>query len=294
MTVRKVALIGVGQMGGPMARNIHKAGFELTVCDRDSTALAPFAALGVRCTAHAADCADSDVVVVLVATPEQTHAVLLGPGGVMEGVYDQAPLVAVMGTIAPSEMTSLAEALGAKGIAVVDAPVSGGTMGAEDGTLAIMVGGTDDAFERLRPLMESMGKAIYHCGSLGTGQVTKIVNNIGGVMTQMIAAEAYRICLENGLKLGDAIPVYEAGTGRNFMTRDVGDVIRAYTSWTSRRLDFDNLQAIMRKDIGLALSIGKTSGPLPMLHALQAVLGNAGEETFENWSRIASARSTPS
>ena len=294
MTIRKVAVIGVGQMGGPMARNILKAGFELTVCDRDEEALAAFSALGARCTTRPSDCADCDVVAVLVATPAQTRTVLLGPDGVLEGVAGKAPIVAVMGTVAPSEMISLAEALEAKGIALVDAPISGGTMGAEDGTLAIMMGGAPELFERLRPLMQSMGKAIYHCGSLGTGQVTKIVNNIVGVTTQMIAAEAYRICLDNGLKLGDVIPIYEAGTGRNFITRDVQDVIRAYTSWTSRRQDFDSLQAIMRKDIGLALSIGKSSGPLPMLHALQVVLGDAGEETYENWARIAAAESAPS
>lgn len=294
MTIRKVAVIGVGQMGGPMARNILKAGFELTVCDRDEEALAAFSALGARCTTRPSDCADCDAVAVLVATPAQTRTVLLGPDGVLEGVAGKAPIVAVMGTVAPSEMISLAEALEAKGIALVDAPISGGTMGAEDGTLAIMMGGAPELFERLRPLMQSMGKAIYHCGSLGTGQVTKIVNNIVGVTTQMIAAEAYRICLDNGLKLGDVIPIYEAGTGRNFITRDVQDVIRAYTSWTSRRQDFDSLQAIMRKDIGLALSIGKSSGPLPMLHALQVVLGDAGEETYENWARIAAAESAPS
>lgn len=293
MTVRKVALIGLGQMGAPMARNIHKAGFELTVCDLDEATMKPFAALGARCTTRAADCADCDVVAIVVATPAQSRTVLLGPEGISSGISGRAPIVAVMGTVSPAEMHSLAEELKPSGIQLVDAPVSGGTMGAEDGTLAIMVGGPKDVFARVRPLMESMGSAIYHCGELGTAQVTKIVNNIAGIATQMIAAEAYRICTDNGIGLRDAIPVFETGTGRNFLTRDIADVTRAYRSWTARRQDFDNLQTIMRKDIGLALSIGEKSGSLPTINALFGVLNKVGEETYENWTMIAGSDGTP-
>ena len=289
MTIRKVAVIGVGQMGAPMARNIHRAGFDLTVCDSDEAALAPFAALGARCTTRAADCVDCDMVAVIVATPAQTRTVLLGPDGLTSGMSDNAPIVVIMGTVSPAEMIGLEEALASFRISVIDAPVSGGTMGAEDGTLAIMVGGPEAVYEKVQPVMASMGSAIYHCGTLGTAQVTKIINNIVGVTTQMIAAEAYRICADNGLKLREAIPVFENGTGRNFLTRDFTDVTRAYKSWTARRQDFDNLHTIMRKDIGLALSLGERSGPLPMINALHDVLNAVGEETYENWTLIAGA-----
>lgn len=289
MTVRKVAMIGVGQMGAPMARNILRAGFELIICDRNEAAIAPFRDLGVQCVDSAADCAGCDVVVVLVATPEQTKTVLLGPGGLLEGVAENVPVVAVMGTIAPREMLDLAEELQRKAIPIVDAPISGGAVGAIDGSLAIMVGGQRDVFDRLLPLMESMGRSIFHCGSLGTGQATKIVNNIVGISTQMVAGEAYRILLGNGLKMQDALPIFEAGTGRNFLTRDATDAVRSYSAWTGGREDFEGLQAIMRKDIGLALSIGAEAGPLPMINALRAVLENVGEETYETWSAIAHA-----
>jgi 3-hydroxyisobutyrate dehydrogenase-like beta-hydroxyacid dehydrogenase len=289
MTIRTVAVIGVGAMGAPMAMNIRKAGFELTVCDAREAAHAPFSALGVRCTTSAADCADCDVVIVLVATPEQAQAVALGEGGLRSGLGDRKPILVVMGTIAPDSMQDLQRDLEPAGVRVVDAPVSGGVVKARDGTLAIIMGGRREDCEALRPLMQSMGKAIFYCGALGSGQATKIVNNLVGITTLMIAAEAYRIGLNNGLFLPDVMPVFEVSTGRNFFTATAGDAPEAYGAWAKTRADFDSLQSILRKDIDLALSIGGGSGPLPMTRALRAVLGDVDDETFENWRAVAAA-----
>ncbi|MEZ5784197.1 MAG: NAD(P)-dependent oxidoreductase [Rhizobiaceae bacterium] len=289
MTIEKVAVIGVGAMGAPMAMNIHKAGFELVVCDRSDKARASFEALGVRSTSEAADCADCDVVIILVATPDQVRAAVMGPGGLVSGVGDKKPMLVIMGTVAPQTMKDLAQELSGIGMRVVDAPVSGGVIKAREGTLAIIMGGAEEDCAYLQPLMEAMGSNIFRCGALGSGQATKIVNNMVGISTLMIAAEAYRIGLENGLFLPDAMPVFEAGTGRNFLTSGPGDATQAYAAWASTRSDFDSLHSILRKDIDLALSIGQNAGPLPMTNALREVLANVGDETFENWLSVAQA-----
>ena len=287
--INSVAVIGVGAMGAPMAMNLHKAGFALTICDRSEAARTPFAALGVTCVEHAADCAGCDAVIVLVATPEQARSVVFGENGLRSGLKGRRPILVIMGTIAPETMRELERELEPDGVRVVDAPISGGALKARDGTLAIIMGGRAEDCEALRPLMQAMGSTIFHCGPLGAGQATKIVNNLVGITTLMIAAEAYRIAGDNGIALPDAIPVFEASTGRNFFTARPDDAGEAYDAWTVARADFDSLQAILRKDIDLALSIGEKSGPLPMTSALRAVLERVGDETFQTWRAVATA-----
>lgn len=287
MTVQSVAVIGVGVMGAPMAKNIHEAGLDLTVCDRSEIARAPFAALGLRCTDRPADCANCDVVIVLTATPNQARDVIFGAGGIIEGLTDTKPLIAIMGTVAPATMREFADDLEPHGVEIMDAPVSGGVVKARAGTLAIIMGGSQANCETLRPIAEAVGEEIFHCGALGTGQATKIVNNLVGISMLMVAAEAYRIGIENGLSLPDAIPVFEAGTGRNFLTTKPNAASEAYTAWAGTRSQFDALQSIITKDIDLALSIGAKVGPLPMTSAIRSVLASVGDETFETWSMVA-------
>lgn len=291
MQISSVAMIGVGAMGAPMAMNVHKAGFDLTVCDRSEAALAPFRAEGVTCVAAAADCAACDVVIVIVATPAQADAVLFGEAGLVPALRDGAsrPLVVIMGTVSPDWMKETGARLAPHGVRLVDAPVSGGAVRAQEGSLAIIMGGERADCEALRPLMQAMGSAIFHCGPLGSGQATKIVNNLVGISILMTAAEAYRIGLGNGLLLPDAIPVFEAGTGRNFMTGKPHGASEAYSSWTASRETFDSLHAILRKDIDLALAIGGEAGPLPMTEALRGVLERVGDDTFETWAAIAAS-----
>lgn len=294
MSARDIAVVGVGAMGAPMAMNIHKAGFNLTVCDRSEQARAPFAALGLRCTDRPAECADCDVVVLLVATPEQARAVLFDEGGVVSGLSGKTPLIAIMSTVAPETMKAFAEELRPRGLRIVDAPVSGGVVKARDGTLAIIMGGASEDCDALRPVLDAIGDQVFHCGDIGSGQATKIINNMVGISILMIAAEAYRIGLDNGLSLPDAIPVFEAGTGRNFLTAKPDAASEAYAAWAATRGDFDSLQAILRKDIDLALSIGAGSGPLPVTQALRGLLDRVGDETFRNWRAVADTHSEKS
>lgn len=289
MSVQSVAVIGVGVMGAPMAMKIHEAGLNLVVCDRDAQARAPFAELGLRCTDTPAECADCDVVVVLTATPDQAREVIFGERGVVAGLEKAKPLIAIMGTVAPETMREFAQDLQQYDVRIMDAPVSGGVVKARAGTLTIIMGGEQQDCETLRPVAEAVGKEIFHCGPLGTGQVTKIVNNLVGISMLMIAGEAYRIGIENGLSLPAAIPVFEVGTGRNFLTEEPNAASEAFAAWAGTRQNFNSLQSIISKDIDLALSIGTKSGPLPMTNALRAVLAGVGDETFETWSMVASS-----
>jgi 3-hydroxyisobutyrate dehydrogenase-like beta-hydroxyacid dehydrogenase len=136
--------------------------------------------------------------------------------------------------------------------------------------------------------MKAMGSQVFRCGSLGAGQATKIVNNLVCIANMMIAAEAYRIAQENNIVLDDAMAVFEASTGRNFFTSQPSQAAQAYGAWTRSREGFDTLQGLLRKDVDLALSMGRHVGPLPMAQALQSVLKDVGEETFATWRAIAS------
>ena len=222
-----------------------------------------------------------------MATPEQANAVLFGDGGVVSGLSGKQPMIVMMGTVAPETVREFAEQLRPHGLRIVDAPVSGGVVKARDGSLAIIMGGTRQDCDEVRPVMEALGDQIFHCGDLGAGQATKIINNMVGISMLMTAAEAYRIAIDNGLSLPDAMPVFEAGTGRNFLTGEANAASEAYSAWAGTRESFDSLQAILRKDIDLALSLGRRSGPLPATNALRSLLAAVGDETFTNWRAVA-------
>lgn len=290
MTDTKVAFIGVGAMGGPMAQRVHEAGFGLVACDISEASLEPFARQGIRVTNRAADCAGCDVAILMVATFEQAHGVLFGPAGLLSAPSEKRPsIVILMGTVSPKAVRDIARDLAPFGIGVIDAPVSGGIVKAREGTLAIIMGGEAEHCERVEPLLRSMGSRLFHCGPVGAGQVTKIVNNAIGIANIMISAEAYRIALDNGLGLDDFVPVIEAGSGRNFFTASTRDAPEAYAAWAPTLPAFHSLQSILRKDIDLALSIGEGSGDLPMIAALRKALEDVGTGTFETWRRVVEA-----
>ncbi len=238
--IKSVAVIGVGNMGGPMARRIHAAGYTLTACDANPEVLAPFAALGVKTTFRAADCASADLVIILVATPEQMTSVMLDPNGIADALADgHKPLIAVMSTVTPHAVIDLQQALAPKGLRVVDAPVSGGIVKAEQGTLTIMMGGEPDDIAMAKPVMECMGSNIFACGKLGAGESLKIVNNIVGIANIAIAAEAYYLAERQGLAFETIAPILELSSGRNFFSQDADEGRAAYAAWARSRKEFE-------------------------------------------------------
>jgi 2-hydroxy-3-oxopropionate reductase len=194
-----VAFVGLGIMGRPMALNLIKAGFSLTVHARRAASMQPLLDAGARGATSPADAArGSDVIITMVSDTPDVEDVVLGAQGIVHGIAAGA-LVVDMSTIAPGATRRIASALQARGADLVDAPVSGGEAGAIAGTLSIMAGGSDAAFARVRPLFEAMGKNIVHVGSHGAGQVAKSCNQTVVALTIQAVAEAMQFARANGV-----------------------------------------------------------------------------------------------
>lgn len=196
----RVGFIGLGIMGKPMARHLLSAGFPLTVHSRSTGPVDELVASGAERGGSAAEVAGvSDVVITMLPDTPDVRGVLLGEGGVASGAAS-GTLVIDMSTIDPASTRAIAEVLVAKGIEMLDAPVSGGEKGAIDGSLSIMVGGSDQAFVRAMPLFELMGTNIVHVGSIGAGQVTKACNQLVVASTIEAVAEALVLAERAGVE----------------------------------------------------------------------------------------------
>lgn len=195
----RVGVIGLGIMGAPMALNLVKAGFAVTVWNRTPSRCAPVVAAGAAQAAGPADVARrSDVIITVVSDTPDVEAVLFGPGGAAEGLAP-GKVVIDMSTISPAATETFAARLAALGCALLDAPVSGGDVGARAGTLAIMVGGETAVLERCRPILEALGKTIVHLGPSGAGQKCKLVNQVLGALHAVAMAEALALAERGGL-----------------------------------------------------------------------------------------------
>ena len=206
----KIGFLGLGIMGRPMALNLLKGGHEVTVWARRAESMQPLLAAGAQEADSPANVARQvEVVVSMVADAPDVREVMLGAQGVVQGAAQG--LVAVdMSTIAPAAAKQIGEELAVAGIAFIDAPVSGGEVGAIAGTLSIMAGGTQEAFAKALPAFECMGKNIVHVGASGAGQVTKAANQIVTGMGVLAVAEALAFAGKNGV---DGAKVREALLG---------------------------------------------------------------------------------
>lgn len=290
--IQSVAVIGAGAMGAPMARRIQAGGYKLTVCDKNEAVLTRFAQLGARVTSNAAECASSEVVIILVATGHQLREVVLGPGGLQSGLADGSPpVIAVMSTVSIATILEIQDSVSQSGIRVIDAPISGGVVGAENGTLTVMMGGETADIEFVRPVFMRLGGQLFHCGRAGSAQLMKIINNIICIANIFISGEAYRLALEHGLTLAQTARVLDVSTGRNFVSADRAGVSSLYAAITPDRARFDSLMSILRKDAGLASGLASsTDGAYPTIQGFTSLLDSLGDETFENWRRLSEAR----
>jgi 2-hydroxy-3-oxopropionate reductase len=182
----KVGYIGLGLMGKSMARNIMRSGFPLTVHNRSQAAVDELRNEGAQVASSPGELASLvDVVFTNLPDSPDVEQVVLGRNGIIETIKD-GQIFVDNSTIKPASSRLIAEKLGEQGVASLDAPVSGGDIGAQQGTLAIMVGGPGDALEKVRPILEAMGKKITHVGEAGAGQIAKAANQIM-VAAQMVA-----------------------------------------------------------------------------------------------------------
>ncbi|KAB2310977.1 NAD(P)-dependent oxidoreductase [Betaproteobacteria bacterium SCN2] len=195
----KIGFIGTGIMGRPMALNLIQAGHELYTWGRRFDTVEPLLVAGATGKGTPAEVAASaDITITMVANTADVEQVVLGERGLMHGARPGS-IIVDMSTIAPSAARSIAEQLAARDIHMLDAPVSGGQAGAQQGTLSIMVGGEAEIFARVRPLFEVLGRNIVHVGSHGAGQVVKACNQIVVSLTMEGVAEAILLARNNGV-----------------------------------------------------------------------------------------------
>jgi 3-hydroxyisobutyrate dehydrogenase-like beta-hydroxyacid dehydrogenase len=216
--IGRVAFLGMGIMGSRMAANVARAGFELSVWNRTREKAERVAeATGARLGESPAEAAEgADAVITMVVDSPEVEAVLFGDNGAAAGLAEGA-LVIDMSTIAPKAVHKIAERLGESGVGFLDAPVSGSSPKAEDGTLTIMVGGSEKDFERANPLLESMGELIVLCGPLSHGQMVKLLNNTLAATNAAVLAEAINVARLAGLNLDALVRVVGASSGNSTM-----------------------------------------------------------------------------
>lgn len=257
----RIAFIGLGHMGGPMALNLVKAGLDLTVFDLSAEALSTLTAAGAQgaSSAHAA-VANADVVISMLPASRHVEGLYLGPEGLMQAIPDGA-LVVDCSTIAPESARKVNAAAAERGLACIDAPVSGGTAGAAAGSLTFIVGGEAAGLERARPLLEIMGANIFHAGSAGAGQVAKIANNMLLAIHMAGTAEALSLGVANGLDPTVLSDIMKVSSGGNWS-------LEKYNPWpgvmenvpASRGYAGGFGSALMLKDLGLAAESALATG----------------------------------
>ena len=213
----KVAFLGLGNMGLPMALNLIKAGHQVHGFDLVQAQLDAFKAAG-GVSAHSASEATQDAEVIISMLPASRHveALYLGDSGLLATANPKALLIDCS-TISPKVSQAVAAAAKAKGFAMIDAPVSGGTAGAQAGTLTFMVGGDSAAVERARPLLEQMGKNIFHAGANGSGQTVKVCNNMLLGIQMLGTSEALRLGIANGMDPKVLSDIMSKSSGRNWV-----------------------------------------------------------------------------
>ncbi|MFZ5581089.1 MAG: 3-hydroxyisobutyrate dehydrogenase [Pseudomonadota bacterium] len=212
----KVAFIGLGNMGLPMAQNLARAGHAVAGFDLSQAQMeALVSAGGTRATSAAAAVAGAEAVVTMLPASRHVEGTYLGEGGILATARPGA-LLLDCSTIAPEAARKVAQAAAEKGFAMLDAPVSGGTGGAQAGTLTFMVGGPGEALERARPLLEKMGRNIFHAGASGSGQTVKVCNNMLLGILMLGTSEALRLGMANGMEPAVLSEIMAKSSGRNW------------------------------------------------------------------------------
>ena len=262
----QIAFIGLGHMGLPMARNLLNAGHSLSVFDLVASAVDELAAQGARAAGSAADAVSSaEVVISMLPASRHVEGLYLGDAGLLSAIAPGS-LVLECSTIAPEAARKVHQAAAARGIALLDAPVSGGTAGAAAGTLTFMVGGDAATLERARPILANMGKNIFHAGPEGAGQVAKVCNNQLLAVHMIGTAEAMALGVANGLDPATLAEIMRQSSGGNWS-------LEKYNPWPGvmpnapASKDYrDGFAAeLMAKDLGLAQEAAQaTASSTPM------------------------------
>ena len=222
MAKERIGFIGTGIMGKPMAGNLQEAGYSLTVHSRTKAKAQELLDGGAKWVESPAEIAkESDVVITCVTDTPDVKEVLLGQNGVIETAA-KGLICVDMSTISPAATKEMGQVLEAKGVTLIDAPISGGEIGAIEGKLSIMMGGPKEAFEKVRPIMDVMGRTVVYCGALGCGQMTKLANQVMVVHTIMSVAEGLAFAEKAGLDLETTLKVTSGGAAASHSLKALG------------------------------------------------------------------------
>ncbi len=268
-----IAFIGMGIMGAPMAQNLLKANYPVTVYTRTKSKAQPVLDAGANWADSPAQAADNaDIVITCVTDTPDIEAVLLASGGVIESAREG--LICIdMSTISPDATKQMASVLAEKGVQLLDAPISGGQIGAIEAKLSIMVGGPAETVEKVRPILEVMGRTITHCGPVGSGQTTKLANQVMVIHTIMSIAEGLAFAEQAGLDLETTHTVTCGGAAYSHSLKHLGRKI----------IDGDLAPAFMvdlqLKDLRLVMEYAEKIGqPLPGTQQAMELLSKLAEQ----------------
>lgn len=270
--------IGLGNIGAPMARRLLDAPEELVVMDVAAAATEPFAAAGATVAPTPAELAEQATVIsVVVQNESQVRDVLVGPDGIL-ATAAPGTVVAVHSTISAEGAAALAELAAGAGVDLVDAPISGGAMGAHDGSLAVMVGGDAAAVERARPLLDRYATLVVHCGDVGQGTRMKIARNLITFASYVATQEASRLAEAAGLdvaRLGDVVRHSDrvtGGPGAVMLRKSAAPM----SDDDGLRPIFGHTATLGNKDLDLAIQLGVELGvPTPVSAEARALLSSA-------------------
>ena len=262
----KVAFIGLGNMGGPMAANLLEAGHEVTVFDLVSDLVQQLTDQGAKAADSALAAADgTEFVITMLPAGRHVEMVYLGDSGLL-ACLESSPLIIDCSTIDAQTAKKVASAASEQGLDMIDAPVSGGVAAAKAGTLSFMCGGSEKAFNRAKPVLAGMGKNLFHAGPSGAGQTAKICNNMLLSVLMTGTAEALQLGVDNGLDPGVLSDIMLASSGRNWAL----EVYNPYpgvmdAAPASHQYQPGFMVDLMVKDLGLALSAAlESSSSVPM------------------------------
>ncbi len=267
--IKRVGFIGLGNIGKPMAVNLVRAGFDVTVYDVRTESLRDVGALGAIVVHSSREVAErSDVVSIAVLDDAQVEAVILGQGeddGLLAALKPGS-IIVVHSTVSPQICQSLATRVEQKGVRFLDAPVSGAERGASDGTLTLLVGGSAADIDRCRPLFDVIGDQVFHLGKVGAGQAAKLCNNVMFTINLLIAEEALGLARAAGIDENQMLEIVRASTGNSWVIQNLHDM---------RDLILNPRQSVSAselglKDLSLALEFGQNlDATLPLTDALR-------------------------
>jgi 2-hydroxymethylglutarate dehydrogenase len=272
-----VGFIGIGQMGGPMSRHLLEAGYDLTVHDLRRDVVKYLLDKGAKWADTPKAVAETcDVVISCLPTPIQVQEVVYGAHGLMAG-WKTGDIYVDMSTNSPTVIRQVAKDAKTMGVAVLDAPVTGGTRGAQEGTLSIMVGGDKIFLEKIREVLQAMGKKIFHVGDVGCGNIAKLVNNLISLTNNIINAQGFVLGVKAGIDPQVLWEITTSGTANNWNLQQYPLTVFQGNFKPGFRL------SLAFKDIGLAIQLGREYGvPLFVGAAVEQSLQEAKAAGFED------------